>query len=55
MNPDAVAVIERFIAEVRRLRDEYEPLGVPARRIAQLEVVIMESEAELRRRLADDA
>ena len=48
----AIDVIERFIRSVRDLRDEFEPLGVPARRIAQLDIVVMESEAELRRLLA---
>ena len=52
MDHAAIATIERFIREVRHLRDEFEPLGVPARRIAQLDIVIMESEAELRRLLA---
>lgn len=46
---DPIATIERFIDEVRRVRNAFAPLGVPARRIAQLEVVIMEAEAELRR------
>ena len=62
-NPDetarrlAIDRIGRFIRAVRYIRDEFEPLGIPARRIAQLEVVIMESEAELRRltSAADDA
>jgi hypothetical protein len=53
--PDAELAIDRisrFIKAVRYIRDEFEPLGVPARRIAQLDIVIMESEAELRRLLA---
>lgn len=45
----AIDRIARFIKAVRYIRDEFEPLGVPARRIAQLDIVIMESEAELRR------
>lgn len=45
----AIDRIRRFIAAVRYIRDEFEPLGVPPRRIAQLDIVIMESEAELRR------
>lgn len=44
-----IDVITRFIAGVRAVRDEFEPLGVPARRIDQLGIVIMEAEAELRR------
>jgi hypothetical protein len=46
---DPIATIERFIEAVRLVRDGFAPLGVPARRIAQLDIVIMESEAELRR------
>lgn len=45
----AIDRITRFIKAVRYIRDEFEPLGVPARRIAQLDIVLMESEAELRR------
>lgn len=45
----AIDRITRFIVAVRYVRDTFEPLGIPARRIAQLDVVIMESEAELRR------
>jgi hypothetical protein len=48
----AIEVIERFIRSVRDVRDEFEPLGVPSRRIAQLDIVVMEAEAELRRLLA---
>lgn len=53
---DQVAIdrITRFIRAVRYIRDEFEPLGIPPRRIAQLDIVIMESEAELRRLLAAD-
>lgn len=53
VEPDvAIDRIKRFIRAVRYIRDEFEPLGVPARRIAQLDIVIMESEAELRRLIA---
>ncbi len=48
----AIDRITRFIRAVRYIRDEFEPLGIPARRIAQLDIVIMESEAELRRLIA---
>lgn len=48
----AIDRITRFIRAVRYIRDEFEPLGIPTRRIAQLDIVIMESEAELRRLLA---
>lgn len=48
-NRQAIDRITRFIRAVRYIRDEFEPLGIPARRIAQLDIVIMESEAELRR------
>lgn len=48
----AIDRITRFIRAVRYIRDEFEPLGIPARRIAQLDIVIMESEAELRRLVA---
>jgi hypothetical protein len=54
MDQVAIDTIERFIAAVQRVRDEFAPLGVPARRVAQLDVVIMESEAERRRLLAAD-
>ena len=49
MDKDPIIVITRFIAAVRAVRDEFEPLGVPSRRIDQLGIVIMEAEAELRR------
>ena len=48
-NQLAIDRITRFIRAVRYIRDEFEPLGIPTRRIAQLDIVIMESEAELRR------
>lgn len=48
----AIDRITRFIEAVRYIRDTFEPLGIPSRRIAQLDVVIMESEAELRRLVA---
>jgi hypothetical protein len=48
----AIDRISKFIHAVRFVRDEFEPLGIPARRIAQLDIVIMESEAELRRLMA---
>lgn len=48
----AIDRITRFIRAVRYIRDEFEPLGIPVRRIAQLDIVIMESEAELRRLIA---
>jgi hypothetical protein len=48
----AIDRISKFIRAVRYVRDEFEPLGIPARRIAQLDIVIMESEAELRRLIA---
>lgn len=48
----AIDRITRFIRAVRYIRDEFEPLGIPPRRIAQLDIVIMESEAELRRLIA---
>lgn len=51
-NQLAIDRITRFIRAVRYIRDEFEPLGIPARRIAQLDIVIMESEAELRRLIA---
>ena len=49
----AVERITRFITAVRCIRDTFEPLGIPARRIAQLDIVIMGSEAELRRLTAE--
>jgi hypothetical protein len=49
----AVERITRFITAVRYIRDTFEPLGIPARRIAQVDIVIMESEAELRRLTAE--
>lgn len=52
MDQLAIDRITRFIRAVRYIRDEFEPLGIPPRRIAQLDIVIMESEAELRRLLA---
>ena len=52
MSQLAIDRIWKFIRAVRYVRDEFEPLGIPARRIAQLDIVIMESEAELRRLIA---
>ena len=52
MSQLAIDRISKFIRAVRYVRDEFEPLGIPARRIAQLDIVIMESEAELRRLIA---
>lgn len=52
MAQTAIDRIRQFIRAVRYIRDEFEPLGIPPRRIAQLDIVIMESEAELRRLLA---
>lgn len=52
MSQLAIDRISKFIRAVRYVRDEFEPLGIPPRRIAQLDIVIMESEAELRRLIA---
>ena len=52
MSQLAIDRISKFIRAVQYVRDEFEPLGIPARRIAQLDIVIMESEAELRRLMA---